>query len=113
MFFEIYDNGVLKLAHVTRQTNKTYFYKYLKPSRDWKFSADVLFISCSDNDTFKKYKVSLIEYEDTMTHKILKRILDDRMKTHPDILLTENEIDETFYYNDNRYNVNEYINHPF
>ena len=48
-----------------------------------------------------------------MTHKRLKRILDDRMKTRPDILLTENEINETFYYNDNRYNVNEYINHPF
>ena len=51
MFFDIYDNRALKLAHMTRQTNNTYFQRYLNPSRCWKFNVDVLFISSSDNDT--------------------------------------------------------------
>ena len=59
------------------------------------------------------YIGSSIEYEDDRTHKILKRILDEKTHKRPEELLTENEINETFYYNANIYNVNEYINNPF
>ena len=44
----------------------------------------MLFVSCSDNDTFNKYNGSSIEYADDKTHKILKRILDERTHERPE-----------------------------